>query len=48
MKFSSSKRDEFYDDNDGANNDDNDVDVDDVRLQTEKINDCRRRCNLYE
>lgn len=36
MKFSSSKRDEFYDDNDGANNDDNDVDVDDVRLQTEQ------------
>lgn len=31
MKFSSSKRDEFYDDNDGANND-----VDDVRLQTEQ------------
>lgn len=36
MKFSSSKRDEFYDDNDGVNNDDNDVDVDDVRLQTEQ------------
>lgn len=34
MKFSSSKRDEFYDDNDGANNDNNDVD--DVRLQTEQ------------